>query len=427
MEEQTDESWKEALRAYVLNHGDNLDFTRHFWKWCEPSEKDVVQYSKFCSTLWFVNQGCNNREVSEQVEASMSTVNTWRNASQLPKLAHYLKSYLQLGAPIEGCRWLTMECSHGYAVPIGKFLSVPCEVKSWQEVAFVLTQLPSLDERCKGYPREYLFGFLVGILMGDAAKTKSKMGSAHRHIGLVLSQKYETNILIGEFAALCARSIGLRMHRTEDLLKTANKPNGFFEWVSQASPLIDWLYNVALGLRDDELTTYNPVRADWMLLAPRDFRIGLIQGIAESDGSVNVASQIVEFWVDPHRDLLRRVLAMEGLRAFNNRQALSLSKTQAINSFAVPIFNPYLKTVRYKRHEMMATARRLGREDRLPEDLREEIMKLRSQGFSVPEIIGKIVETRKVLVSFEAAQRWARKATSVESSAQNGEHREGHG
>src|SRR5208283_1417991 len=111
------------------------------------------------------------------------------------------------------------------------------------------------------------------------------------------------------------------------------------------------MYNILLGLRDDELTTYDSVRADWTLLAPRDFRIGLIQGIAESDGSVSVASQIVEFWVDPHRDLLKKLLAMEGLRAFNNRQALSLSKIQAIKSFAVPIFNPQLRTVRYRRHE----------------------------------------------------------------------------
>ena len=58
------------------------------------------------------------------------------------------------------------------------------------------------------------------------------------------------------------------MHRIEDFPRPKNKPHGFYTWVSQASPLIDWLFNVALGLKDGELTTYDPIRADWMLLAP---------------------------------------------------------------------------------------------------------------------------------------------------------------
>jgi hypothetical protein len=207
------------------------------------------------------------------------------------------------------------------------------------------------------------------------------------------------------------------MHRIQDHPRRNNKPNGFYDWVSQASPLIDWIYNVALGLKDDELTTYDSVRADWMLEAPREFRLGLIQGIAESDGSVSIASQTIEFWVEPHRDLLKRILAMEGLRAFNNRQALSITKTQAIASFRVPIFNPSLKTARYKRHEVMVSARRLEKKERIPENLRNKIMSLSQQGFSVPSIIEKLAETEKVLVSFEAGQRWAKKGRLVQTDA----------
>jgi hypothetical protein len=284
-------------------------------------------------------------------------------------------------------------------------------------MAGLLVQLPSLNEISSERPREYHLGFLFGILMGDAAKSKSKEGASHRHIGLVLSKNYETNLRIGDFTSFCSRDIGLRMHRTGDLRKPVSKPNGFYEWVSQASPLIDWMYNVALGLKDDELTTYDPVRADWMLLAPRDFRVGLIQGIAESDGSVNLPSQTIEFWVDPHRNLLKKLLAMEGLRSFNNRQALSITKSQAIASFQVPIFNPILQTVRYKRHELMVTARRLEKKERIPVALRRKIMMLSHQGYSVPDIVVMLAETDKVLISFEACQRWARKSRSVDESA----------
>jgi hypothetical protein len=426
VEASSEDGWKESLISYVLEHGDSLDFTRHFWKGCEPIENDIIQYWKFSSAMRLVDQGYNNKEIAVLAKASASTIYTWRNLCQLPKIAHYLRVYLKLGAPREGFRWLTTECSHGYGIPVGRFLTVPLEIRRWQEVADVLSQLQDLNDQPTEHPRDYLLGFLVGIMMGDAAKSRSASGSSHRHIGFVLSKKYETNLMIGDFTALCARSVGLRMHRTEDLAKPAIKPNGFYEWVSQASPFVDWMYNVLLGLRDDELTTYDSVRADWMLLAPRDFRIGLIQGIAESDGSVSVASQIVEFWVDPHRDLLKKLLAMEGLHAFNNRQALSLSKIQAIKSFAVPIFNPQLRTVRYRRHEIMATARRLTRFERLSDDLRSSIMTMSAQGLSTPEIIEKIAEERKILISFEAGQRWARKARSANAEAYGLEDGENH-
>ena len=410
MAEVSADKWKKSLISYVLEHGDDLGFTRHFWKGCEPIEADIIQYWKFTSAVQLADEGCNNGQISVNVRASSTAIYYWRHLIKLPKLAHYLKAFLGLGVPPEGCRWLSMECAHGYGIPIGVFLSVPLEINSWSQVADLLEQLPHLGEAPAQHSREYLIGFLLGILIGDAAKGKSKHGSSHRHIGLVLSKKYDTNLLIGEFSSLCARSVGLRMHRIEDFHRPKNKPNGFYAWVSQASPLIDWIFNVALGLKDGELTTYDPIRADWMLLAPREFRVGLIQGIAESDGSVSIASQTVEFWVDPHRDLLEKLLALEGLKAFRSRQALAITKSQAIASFAVPIFNPTLRTVRYKRHELMATAQRLDREERVPEHLRKEIMTLRRQGLSVPTIVERLAEFRGVLVSFEAAQRWAKKA-----------------
>lgn len=262
--------------------------------------------------------------------------------------------------------------------------------------------------------------------MGDAAKSKSNQGASHRHIGLVLSKKYDTNVQIGEFTSMCARTFGLRMHRTEDLSRPIHKPHGFYEWVSQASPLVDWIYNIAIGLKDGELTTYNAVRADWMLLAPREFRVGLIQGIAESDGSVNIASQNVEFWVDPHRNLLKKLFAMEGLRSFKTREALTITKSQAIAAFGVPIFNPMLRTVRYQRHELMASARKLDRKDRIPEDIRKEITSMSQQGLSVPQIIERLAETRKVLISFEAGQRWSRKGRLVDRETYDLESRDKH-
>src|SRR5208282_156263 len=114
MDEPAKDSWKGALRSYVLEHGDDLTFTGHFWKECEPIEKDIIQYWKFSSVLHLINKGLNSEAISERTEASVSTIYTWRKLIQLPKIAHYLKAYLELGEPCAGRRWLTTECSHGY-------------------------------------------------------------------------------------------------------------------------------------------------------------------------------------------------------------------------------------------------------------------------------------------------------------------------
>jgi len=181
----------------------------------------------------------------------------------------------------------------GHSVPLGPMIQVPTAISCWRDVATVLAQLRPLKDEGIDLSREYLFGFFVGMIIGDAAKSREK--TWHRHLGLVLSKRYGTNKRIGDFTCICARNFGLRMHAVKDQPKPGNKPHGFYAWVSQASPLVDWIFNVVLGLKDGERTTYDSVRMDWALGAPVDFRRGLVQGIAESDGSVSIASQTVEF------------------------------------------------------------------------------------------------------------------------------------
>ncbi len=89
------------------------------------------------------------------------------------------------------------------------------------------------------------------------------------------------------------------MHRVADLRKPAHKPWGLYYWVSEASPLVDWIFNVVLGLEEHERTTYDAVKMNWVTDSPVGFRRGLVEGIAESDGSVEIASQAVEFWIGP--------------------------------------------------------------------------------------------------------------------------------
>lgn len=406
--EPTSDETKQRIIEYVVENGIDLRFTKHFWRECEPLPLDIAQYQKFATAHQLLARGLKQTEVSSRIGVSAPCVHSWKHLHSYPKLVHFLSAYLKLGEPPAGLVWLSLEQSHGHAVPLGQFIQVPNSITSWRDVDLVIQQIHHIGELSTQFSKVYLFGFLLGVITGDAHKPKQ--GRGHRHIELVLSKKYETNVKIGDFTSYCANQFGLRMERYDDLPKPADKPHGFFHWSSQSSPLIDWIFNTCMGLHDDQHTTYDQIHLDWAYESPAEFRVGLIQGIAESDGSVSIASQTVEFWVIPDWELMIGLLATFGLRGFRNREAVSLVKTQAIESFKVPVFAPHLRTVRYQRLELMATTKKLLREERLPIEIRSEIMRLASEGHSVPKIVEEVARTKALLISFEAAQRWARKA-----------------
>ncbi len=394
------------LVEYLLKNGNDLGFTKSFWRECKPLPSDILQFQRFAEAQSMLRRGAKQIDIATEVGASGPSISNWSRLAAMPKLCHYLKAFILMGSPSAGNVWLTLEQTHGHGIPIGRFLQVPKSIRSWEDVTAVLRQFGPAE--ASSQTREYLFGFLVGIIIGDAHKPKQ--GGGHRHIELMLSKKYDTNVKIGDFTTFCAKHFDLRMERFEDLPKPDDKPYGFFHWASQSSPFIDWIFNVVIGLMDGEHTTYDQIHMDWALESPRDFRVGLIQGIAESDGSVSVASQTVEFWVIPDWDFMIKLLSSFGLHGFRNREAVSLVKSQAINSFSVPVFSEQLKTVRYQRLELIAKTRKLDKEERLPDSTRSEIARLATEGLSVPDIVEKIARVQGLLISFEAAQRWARKA-----------------
>lgn len=400
------ETADDKLIEYVLRNGDDLSFTKQFWKDCEPSEKDIRKYREFTAVMRLSYQGSNNNVIATKFRLPVLRVKKWVDLVMPPKLGHFLRAYMGLREPTSDRVWLTINCSVGHGLPLGPFIQVSMVVNSWRDIENVINQLQPLEPVPVSFSRHYLFGFLLGMIIGDAPKSKQER--SHRHLGLVLSKRYDTNLKIGEFTSQCARFLGLRMRRAKDLPRPARKPHGFYQWTSQSSPLIDWIFNLALGLDDGQVTTYDPIRAVWVEDTPEDFRLGLLQGIAESDASVSISGQEVEFWIGPNWDFMRNLLASFGLHSFRSREAVSLSKSEAVKAFSVPIFSPELQTVRYERLRRLATGKRPSQGgDRLPQEVRDEIGQLKEIGLSLPRIIERILDKHGLMISYEAAQSWA--------------------
>lgn len=369
----TGEGLRSRILEYVSQHGNSLAFTDAFWKRCEPHPYELKRYPLYVDCMLFLSKGKSIGDISQATGVNSKSVRSWTGFIQKPKLAHFLSLFLQLGTPRPGWVWLSVNNTSGHAIPLGPVVEVPEKISSWKDVSDALAQLrPPRGNEVVGSV-EYMFGFLIGMVIGDAAKSRSK--NWHRHLGLVLSKKYSTNEKIGQFTCLCAQSIGLRMHRVSDQPRPRHKPYGFYEWVSQASPLVDWIFNVCLGLKDGERTTYDAVRMDWAFDSPEDFRRGLVQGIAESDGSVSIASQTVEFWIGPNWDFFKNVLLTFGVKSFQNREALSVTKRQIANLNRIPPFAPNLRTARFLRFEKLSSGRHVERGERMPAEIRAFLMK----------------------------------------------------
>ena len=309
---------------YVVQNGSDLRFTKYFWRGCEPLPIDISQYSKFVEVLKMHESGVSRSDIHLRTQVKQSTVYAWTLMSCMPKLAHFLKALRLLGEPTPERVWLTLEQSHGHALPIGRFIQVPSTVGAWSEVEAIINQTIPTVPTIQDFDSRYLFGFLS---RNDYRRQCSQAQARKRSQAYWAcpEQEIPDEPAFGRLSPVYAPSIfGLRMGRKKDQVQPPGKPNGFYEWASQSSPFVDWIYHVALGLAEGELTTYDPIHLDWAIDSPIEFRTGLIQGIAESDGSVSIASQAVEFWVIPNWDFLMRLLATFGLHGFRNREAFRL-------------------------------------------------------------------------------------------------------
>ncbi len=123
----------------------------------------------------------SNAEIARATGVNAQSDRPWTRFEQWPELAYYLSLFLQLGAPRPGWIWLSVNTTSGHAIPLDPVVQVPKTLSRWEEVADVLAQLAPLEPTEGDSSREYLFGFLVGMVIGDAAKSRTK--NWHRYLG----------------------------------------------------------------------------------------------------------------------------------------------------------------------------------------------------------------------------------------------------
>ncbi|HZW84883.1 MAG TPA: hypothetical protein VFE91_03140 [Nitrososphaerales archaeon] len=364
----------ESLRSVLSNDPEDVIRLIHSMVW-EPqvSPEGIIQLKKYCRFVELHRKGFGVNEIANETQVHRTTVAEWRRGSDLPYLVK-VAAKANERPTIPGWKWIPLSVESG-GNEWKSWIEVPPKIDAFKDIAGVLSQLPSLATTQQGQrfgiaPEQFgqirteLFGYLLGMLVGDAGKRgglQSRVSSMN--IDLQLKRDEPTNERFGEFVCYCAGLFGLEMHRIKDKPPSGTQllgesPSFAFRWISQRSPLVAWMFHDCLGLGWEELTSLNPLRMDWLFTSPHNFIKRFAQGVADSDGTVK--QYVVEIASMPNAEFVTAILHHLGMAsAVTRREGGSpmRSVVRIAEAASLPLFSEFARTYRFEK------MRRLSRGD----------------------------------------------------------------
>ena len=404
--------WKfdKELIAYFKREGDISRFVNSFWG-ISLTEKDLIDLKLFSEVVKLVLQGLSPNKISKRVGFPKGKIEKWIYKINLPPAVRLTKYYINQKTMLDEQKKLLSINSTKGGLLTGPWLCVPEKISKYNDLLKVIDAISPLPialkiasefkiDSIENYKPSF-FAYLLGVLVGDSRKTGIKRNNrTTRRMGLSLTKKEISNLMFGKFVVLCSNSLGLRMKRTKDEKPGKRNKNPFFRWSSQCSSLIEWVYNVCLGLNDDQVTTYDPIKADWILTAPRDFKIWFLQGVADSDGFIDVGVSQVGIVTGPNTDFIENILKtlkIHTRKKFLHRGKLGVVMIKTKDAYKLPVFNPFVRSYRYQLLEGIVKARRFNHH--WPDWLIQKIHKLSDNGLSEVEIIKKLVNEYSIFIT----------------------------
>jgi len=395
---------QKLITGILSGEAESLRFISDIWAFA-PSERDKEQFRRFCEFVRTFASSGDLREAVAKVGVYLTTGLDWRNGTSIPFLARLYRKSISLGKPNPGHKWIPLRIARNGS-SFERLIQVPTAVQSELDILAVLRQLrreASIQD----------FGFLLGVMLGDAGKgTNLYVKGNHRiptyNLLLRLSQHNQHNKRFGEYLVTCCNKLGLRAGRISDgppsslqRMSTAKAMN--YNWRSQRSPFLAWMFMVCLGLQFGETTTRTPVRMGWILGTSRAFRIAFLQGLAESDGSASYSGYArITSW--PSAEFVAELVRSLGVTCSIARKRgrpsdVAITIDQA---FSIQLFNAEIASERYLRVKKMAEGRRVQRWPRHIVDLVENL----SKTLRAPDVTCRILDEYHIFIRAGSISRY---------------------
>lgn len=329
-----------------------------FW---EPvyDERDKLQWGRLANALRLRSSGTGFKIISNEVGIDQRMACALVSGRNLrPYLAQmYLNAE---GLPRLGAGWSwILECTPKPTDMYPKAIAVPNEIRSYKDITEFLRQFPplpaedrvvqplELDSRWVARHRPELFGFLLGFLVGDAGKSYPECGHRTRHFhktAMTTNMAHtKSNFRLLAYVQFCLESIGIASRQVSSGKTTVR-------WNSRSSDIITWMLRVCLGIGPGMRTSRHKAEVSWMKCVPREFALSFIQGVAESDGSVDPGGRFVNIETKPNSDAFARILQELGAHPkvykYGRQCCVRIISREAR---LLPIFNPLIRSYRLRR------------------------------------------------------------------------------
>jgi len=248
--------------------------------------------------------------------------------------------------------------------------------------------------------RMLAFAYFLGVMVRDMSKGRYRGRiRSTMQVSLKLSMRHRSNLRFGNFVALCAGLFGIKMRRVRDCgpTPTGKSDLGAYRWSSQNSELLLWIFEKCLGLSEGQTTTSNSIHAEWLVGAPRRFAICFLQGLADSDGYVDINKHEIGIVVEPNQTLVRAILTRLHVRfrlaRIRNQATVVLSVKEGCR---LPVFSPYAGTHKSRLARKLMDAQRFR--GRWPSWLRREVDALVCSGLPSGAIVLAILDRHGVAI-----------------------------
>lgn len=308
-----------------------------------------AQYDEFARKfLTFIDEYRDSGllvDIAKKLGIGKSTICAWFDGTQLPTRIAFA-SLIPQEDPHEGCKWLPMKLNHITNLP-ENFIQVPVKISSPQDILDVLEQIdPVESERMENYekvygelPRPTAFMYLLGLMVSDGSfKSDVDFSSS---VNLFVSKKYSWGSTLGEGFQYTMGRTGLSAKRMADSQKL--KENGEIDecqvYSSEASPLLMWMKKALLGLETTENKKNVPIKADWILDTPQDWKVAFIQGLADGDGHASIPRFDTAIATSTNKEFFRKLFSSVGIESRFTDHHVKIGKYEEIlKAKELPIF-----------------------------------------------------------------------------------------
>ncbi|MFW9959319.1 MAG: hypothetical protein ACFFCT_14725, partial [Candidatus Odinarchaeota archaeon] len=360
---QSIEELESALKTFYLSS--------HLSRWLNY-ENLVDYYKSYLQFLELFERGYNQEYIANTLTRGTRTVYEWTRET-LPLIPYMLQRIPREGLDNDWY-WLPLYIEGRM---FSGFIQVPKKVTSVNDLQKVMKQFQDSTMTDED------FLYLLGVLASDGYIAKRSKTSYSLRV--LLSKKYKWSKRILQTGKDVLAALGLDSSITDYVRERdeVSELRGF------TSPFFIWIREAVIGLKEDEIKSYDDMRANWILTLPENQRLAFLQGFADGDGFASFFSNEVAIGSLSNKKLLHELLASFGISTQIKEYKVTTCKSDGIIAASkLPLF----RHAKFRAKVLRELAeywieRKKQRRRKIPEEEIEFARTLQRDGMSIGRIV----------------------------------------